>query len=397
MKIVLYAENALQFERIGTIFQKKEKYFLINYLEVIVSMKILSRFNESDKEELDKIIRKNLEYKIPLLLEWDLLQTEIFFQQSKNYIESLPLHEFKAIRVQDAGAAFYIKEKFPWLKIQLILENNNHNLLSLERWSNFFGNQLERLILSNELSKEHLEKYKNHLRVDLEILAFGRILLFYSPRKLLTPLIKTEGGSENIEAFGKSEESPHSGFPIIENEHGTFMFNVKDLSLLEDLDELREIKITAARLDLRFDSGFFFLENLLESFFKKNTSDDMLELKKKFPRPFIKGFYKINKTNILFKKLKNLSIQRQDQNYVGEILDVEKKHQMLLMIKTKEIDFSNGGEFEFITPQGKRKSLFLNKITNTSGEKLEKGFHNDVALLPFVTGVVTKTQVYLRT
>jgi len=49
----------------------------------------------------------------------------------------------------------------------------------------------------------------------------------------LSPLEEKKHLNDALEAYGTSEESPHSGFPIVENRHGTFMFNVKDLSLLE--------------------------------------------------------------------------------------------------------------------------------------------------------------------
>ena len=105
------------------------------------------------------------------------------------------------------------------------------------------GDQCERLVLSNELSKEKLLEYAHLLNTPIEVLVFGRILLFYSPRLLLSPLEKTElENNHSIEAFGTSEESPHSGFPLIENSHGTFMFNVKDLYLLDHLEELKEMK-----------------------------------------------------------------------------------------------------------------------------------------------------------
>ena len=49
---------------------------------------------------------------------------------------------------------------------------------------------------------------------------------------------KSMTSGEFLEATGESEESPHKGFPLIENSHGTFMFHIKRLFLLEHLEHL---------------------------------------------------------------------------------------------------------------------------------------------------------------
>ena len=397
MKFVTYAENITQLNKLGTLVATNK--IAVSELEVIVGTSALSRYSENSVADLEEMIVLNQKLKLPLVLEWDVLQQESLFQKNVELVSRLPLHEFKAIRLQDPGALNLVKEKYPWLKIQLILENGNHNLSGLNRWSEFLGSQLERLVLSNELSREHLSKYAGIIKADLEVLVYGRILLFYSPRLLLSPLkkekIKKETLQKNIEAFGTSEESPHAGFPLIENQHGTFMFNVKDLYLLDHLEELRALNINATRFDLRFDKSFAHLEKCIDLFTKKIQHDEILDIKTSNPRPAIKGFYNINKTDVLFTKLKNKRIQRQDDNYIGEIVDVERDQQMALLIKSKHQSIKKGDDLQLITPEGKIKTLGLKKFSNTSFQEQESALMNEVVLLPFISGVVAKTQVYL--
>ena len=202
MKFITYAENLTQLQELSILVETKK--IDLSDLEVIVGNVFLSRYSENTVAGLDEMIAFNQKAKLPLILEWDVLQQETLFQKNVEMVSRLPLHEFKAVRVQDPGALNFIKEKFPWLKIQLILENGNHNYVGLSRWSSFLGEQLDRLVLSNELSREHLGKYATELNADLEVLVFGRILLFYSPRLLLTPVNKDAVQKEfekNIERY----------------------------------------------------------------------------------------------------------------------------------------------------------------------------------------------------
>jgi putative protease len=399
MKFITYAENLEQLTKLNSLVESKK--INLDQLEVIVGTSALSRYSEASVADLEMLITHNQKFKLPLVLEWDCLAQESLFQKNAELLARLPLHEFSAIRVQDPGALNLIKEKYSWLKIQLILENGNHNFAGLTRWSEFLGEQLDRLVLSNELSREHLRLYSSELKSGLEVLAYGRILLFYSPRLLLSPLKREEVektlNNKNIEAFGTSEESPHAGFPLIENSHGTFMFNVKDLYLLDHLEELKSLNLSAVRFDLRFDESFKHLEQIAELFAGRVSHEEVLDIKTKHTRPMIKGFYNINKTDVLFTKLKNKRIQRQDDNYIGEIVDVERDQQMALVVKSKTLNLKLGDEIQLVTPEGKTKTLNVKSLIDTSKVARESVAMNDIVLLPFMSGVVAKTQVYLIT
>ena len=397
MKFITYADTLENLNALNDLVV--EKNFDKNNIEVIVGTSALSRYSEASLETLLDMIAVNQKFQLPLVLEWDVLAQETLFQKNAELIARLPLHEFKAIRVQDPGALNLVKEKYPWLKVQLILENGNHNYVGLTRWSEFLGEQLDRLVLSNELSREHLRTYATQLKNGLEVLVYGRILLFYSPRLLLSPLKKNDLEKtlvdKNIEAFGTSEESPHAGFPLIENRHGTFMFNVKDLYLLDHLEELKSLNLAAVRFDLRFDDSFKHLDKMMDLYLGSIAHESIPEIRANHSRPMIKGFYNINKTDVLFTKLKNKRIQRLDDNYIGEIVDVERDQQIALVVKSKTLGISIGDEIQLVTPEGKTKTMGLKSLLDTSKVSKTSASTNEIVLLPYMSGVVAKTQVYL--
>ena len=397
MKFITYADNLAQLTKLNDLI--KARNLNLDNVEVIVGTSAISRYSEATLADLEAMVIANQNFKLPLVLEWDVLAQETLFQKNVELIARLPLHEFKAIRVQDPGALNLVKEKYSWLKVQLILENGNHNFAGLTRWSEFLGEQLDRLVLSNELSREHLKSYATQLKSGLEVLVYGRILLFYSPRLLLSPLKRDEVektlANKNIEAFGTSEESPHAGFPLIENRHGTFMFNVKDLYLLDHLEELKALNLAAVRFDLRFDESFNHLEKMLDLYQGRIVHDAIPEIRANHVRPMIKGFYNINKTDVLFTKLKNKRIQRMDDNYIGEIVDVERDQQIALVVKSKTLSIKLGDEIQLVTPEGKIKTMGLKSLLDTSKISKTSASTNEIVLLPYMSGVVAKTQVYL--
>jgi putative protease len=204
---------------------------------------------------------------------------------------------------------------------------------------------------------------------------------------LLKPLYDKK--SDYIEASGTSEESPHSGFPLIENRHGTFMFNVKDLSLIEHVAELMEMNIKNLRIDLRFDAFLNHAEVIM------NALKNKVEVFKiDGPRPFIKGFYNINKTDVLFVKLKNNRIARNDANYLAEVVDVEKEINLVLKVK-KNLEISEELKLKIITPEGKEKKISVSEFLNSKKEKVSKLLNEKIVTIPYVNGVTVKSQIYL--
>jgi putative protease len=321
--------------------------------QVILEHKAISRFGKLNTEEFIKISKRAQVLNIAVALEWDILMTESEFKAKSDVVYELKDH-YQSIRVQDAGAINFAVTKLD-KKVQLILESANHNLKAVENWIAFAGAKLEKIILSIELEKSVLKEYCEKLNCPIEFLGLGRILLFYTPRNLLSTLLpqddekraKSMTSGEFLEATGESEESPHKGFPLIENSHGTFMFHIKRLFLLEHLAEMKDFGVNTVRIDMRFDDEFE-IKKITELC---SNADKAKEFKSSYPYDVIKGYFNINKTDVLFKKLKNTRIQRKDDSYIGEVIEIVKSEYMAIFIKKNSISIDD--EVSFITPEGK--------------------------------------------
>lgn len=358
--------------------------------EVILGHKEFSRLGKLNDQELSELSARALELNLKRIFEWDILMTEKDFAPLSSKLSQY-LSLFDEIRLQDPGALEFVLNHTD-KKIQWVTENGNHNLFGLQQWESYIGERLTRLVLSIEIPKTSLTEYIKELKTPVEILGLGRILLFYTPRSLLSPLVKNSDDpvtksmlqNETFEALGESEESPHKGFPLVENRHGTFMFHIKEFCLLDYVGELSALGLGYFRVDLRSTSLTDYLSMI------KNPE----EFKDKYPHDLMKGFYLVNKTDVLFPKLKNSRLVRKDEGYVGEILDVAKGEYAVIQLKGK-VKLKVGDTLKFIHPEGKEYLVPVVWMKSTDLGEIEVASENQLILMNTMNGLWVRGQAYL--
>ena len=359
--------------------------------EVILEHKSLSRLGKLNTKTLLSLIDAALIAGISPILQWDILSTEQTFQRSLSLLNRLPLAKFCAIRVQDLGAAEWLRQEHPELPIHLIVETGNHNLTGLQRWSKYFGAQLQRLVLSNELPKSTLKEFCQILTVPCEILAAGRILLFYTPRYLLNLHTNLQNNSYFVEKTLAPSDQPQRMFPTIENRHGTFMFHHRDLFLLDFLPELENTGLSVLRLDLRhLDYSGNWIEKiggLLESFEKKKIK----VLKSNWPTKITHGFFRANRTDLAIERIKNPHLKDHGETLTGYVVEaIKEKHLILLARKS----FRHGTTLIGITPEGRECLISTDSIHTTDGRPAEDIISGKLYQVPHVKYVIAQTLLY---
>ncbi|MGE3610181.1 MAG: peptidase U32 family protein [Bacteriovoracaceae bacterium] len=359
--------------------------------EVILAHESLSRFGKLSTPEILKLVARAKELHLQVYLEWDILMTQNVFESALPVVLEL-LPSIDGIRVQDPGALHWVIENLD-TKIHFIAENGNHNITALETWISLSKGKLERIVLSLELSKSTIEDYVKRLSVPCELLGFGRILLFYTPRALLSPLApeKIAQNSELV-ALGESEESPHKGFPIVENRHGTFMFHIKEFCLIEFAQELKEFGLKYLRVDLRWTDFSYLLR--LSQLIQVFNSEEFDHFKQEYPQDLMRGFYLVNKTDVLFPKLKNGRLQKREGNYLGEVMEAEKGSHLAIMVKNSR-GIKKSDKLSILHPEGKTFEVSIHSLKNSALEEVEEIPQNKLAVIQFVGGVWVKSQVFL--
>ncbi|MCB9061587.1 MAG: U32 family peptidase [Halobacteriovoraceae bacterium] len=384
IKLVTYLYNTSQIDQ----FSESE------VSEVIISNNLFSRFGEHTVEESIQLATLAKNSGLKTVFEWDKLSTEDEHEVLKEKFSKIDLSSFDSIRIQDLGALFYVASNFKKLKLQLVLETAHHNSYSFSTYFDLFPGQIERVILSIELESSDLAKIVKNIPVPCEILGLGRILLFYTPRSLISPLVFDHDDLKEIKYFeveGNSQESPHKGFPIIENSRGTYMFNTSDFCLLEQIEELSQIGMKYFRFDNRFLS--LSLENMISLLLKEFKLEKAKEIKSLYPNRVIRGFYHRNKSDVLFPKLKNQHTQRRDDQFLGEVFHV-KKNEWLGIILHSDRPLELQSKIKIITPEGKEKHLTIFKLEDSMSRNAFNTQRGRFYKINYIKGVTTKSSVY---
>lgn len=346
-------------------------------VEVLLGCQALSRLGTLSLSELEGLARQARMSGLRPVLEWDILMTEVPFERALAALREIDLSLFSAIRVQDPGAFGWVLEHYPEHPIQLVLETGNHNLAGVQRWCELGGSRLERLVLSIELPRASLAEMIRGTKVPVEVLGLGPILLLYTPRHLLSNQLGDRGDMDRrIEALASSEESQHSGFRLIENENGTFVFHAKDYCLLDRIEELREMGLAALRVDLRLGGTWGGWQ------------------KGEHPVAVTQCFFRANATDVLFKKLKNNETQRQDEGYVGEVVEITKDSHSVIAILGKGCVLNRGDQLLFVTPERRRVEWVVQSLRNLEGVEVDQVFSGDFAVVSYLKTVIPKTAVY---
>ncbi len=365
--------------------------------EVILAPIELSRGGTLPLPALQTLAQEAKNAGLRPVLEWDILMTQDRMDHAQRLLKKLDLSVFAALRVQDPGAVYFCLHHL-WLPLQLNLETGNHNLAGILRWKKLLGSRLDKIILSIELPAEKIREIIATVQVPTEIMGLGPILLFYTPRYLLSIerndlswLQDEETVSHHrLEATADSEESLHRGFRIRENSHGTFVYHSKDYCLVDRLNELRSMGLHSIRLDERLNPG---PETILK-LSQINSDESASAFIQNHPVKVTRCFFQTNATDILFKKLKNTHTQRVDQGFVGEVVEVSKSHYIVAQVLGKARSLKRDRSYRVVTPNGKEVLLQVHELKNLDAQKCEEVKENDFAMIPYAKSITVRSMIY---
>lgn len=356
--------------------------------EVLLEHRDLARLGFLDTSSFCSMLGRCETQGLAPILVWDILADDEALEKGRAILSELPLDRIAAIRVTDPGIATFLKDAYPGLPLQLNLETGNHNLPGIEAWARAF--QPQRFILSNELPLDLLSEIRKTAAVPVEIMALGRILLFYTPRHLIRGAKAEALLRESVPHYVTSvEDGKH--FPIEENHHGTFMYYEKDLFLLPYLDQIEQAGLDCVRLELKFFSQNP-LTSALTSHFQNPGAASLKKVKSCLGPRLTRGFFKSNRTDKQFKKLKNVHlIPKENRDYLGTVVE-SKKQQYIAQVLEKPI--AVGDWLTYQIPEGDLVEHQLTWIRDKDGRPVQQTSRHGLWLVNHRGGISPGTRVY---
>jgi len=224
------------------------------------------------------------------------------------YLEELSALSPDGLIVSDLGVFSMAKELAPHVPLHISTQANNTNSQSFTAWHKLGAT---RVVCARELSFEEIKEIRENIPEDLEIEAFvhGAMCISYSGRCLLSGYMtgrdSNQGNCAHPCRWNYSlveEQRPGEYYPVYENERGTFIFNSKDLCMIEYIPQIVESGINSLKLEGRVKTEYYVAtvvkayREAIDRYFENpetyQTDPEWLEeLSKVSNRHYTTGFY----------------------------------------------------------------------------------------------------------
>ena len=182
---------------------------------------------------------------------------------AREYFEELKQVGMDALIISDPGMFTIAKEVLPDTDIHISTQANNTNYATFNFW---YKMGARRVVTARELSLEEIKTIRKNIPDDLEIETFihGAMCISYSGRCLLSSFMAGRDANQGACThpcrwkYSVVEESrPGEYMPVYENERGTFIFNSKDLCMIEHIPELVEAGIDSFKIEGRMKTALY--------------------------------------------------------------------------------------------------------------------------------------------
>ena len=168
-----------------------------------------------------------------------------------------------ALIISDPGVFQIAKEICPEIEIHISTQANNTNYRTYRFWHSLGA---KRVVSARELSMDELRELRANIPEDLEIETFihGAMCISYSGRCLLSSYFTGRDANQGACThpcrwkYAIMEETrPGEYLPVYENERGTYIFNSKDLCMIEHIPELVEAGIDSFKIEGRKKTALY--------------------------------------------------------------------------------------------------------------------------------------------
>lgn len=338
-----------------------------------------SNFND---EEILSAINYAHEHNVKAYITVNILAHNEDFLGLVEYLKYLEECKADGVIVSDFGIASLVV-KHTSLELHISTQANITNIYSAKAWVELGA---KRLVLARELSLKEIKEIKEAVGDEIEIECFvhGAMCISYSGRCLLSNYMTGRDSNKgecaqpcrweyNISEknFDKEEKEI---YPIKEDERGTYVFNSKDMCLINHIKELVEAGITSFKIEGRMKSSYYvatvtnaYRKAIDDYLYSRIPSFDYInELNKTSNRKFTTGFY----FNCQDKTYTLSSEYKRTHDYIAKVLEDSKDGYCLVELRNK---FKLGDVLEVLSPtKSFLKNLEVEEILDKSNNRMEE-------------------------
>jgi putative protease len=305
----------------------------------------------------------------------------------REYMKELKEIKPDALIIADPAIFTIAKEVCPEIEIHISTQANNTNYGTFKFWH---GLGAKRVVTARELSLKEIKEIRDNIPEDLEIETFihGAMCISYSGRCLLSSFMAGRDANKGACThpcrwkYAVMEESrPGEYMPVYENERGTYIFNSKDLCMIEHIPEMMESGIDSFKVEGRMKTALYVATvartyRMAINDYKKSP-DYYRERIPFYKSEIAKCTYRQYTTGFFFGK-PDENTQIYDSNtYVKEYTYlglIEGKNENGYKI-TQRNKFTVGEKIEVMKPNGENIEVEVKGIYTEDGESRESAPH----------------------
>ena len=328
----------------------------------------------------------------------------------KAYFEQLKDTGVDAVLVSDPGIFMLAKEIMPDMELHISTQANNTNYLTYNFWYNMGA---KRVVTARELSLVEIKQIREHIPEDMEIESFmhGAMCISYSGRCLLSSYFTGRDANRGActhpcrwKYHIVEETRPGEYMPVNEDDRGTYIFNSKDLCMIEHIPEMIDAGIDSFKIEGRMKTALYVatvartyrkaIDDYMESpeLYRSNMEYYKSEIAKCTYRQFTTGFY-FGKTD-QDSQIYDNNTYIKNCTYIGNVQEVTEDGLVPYEQKNK---FSVGEEIECMNFDGTNTVCRVEEIYNDRMEPMESAPHPKMQLYvkldrPVSAGTILRRQ-----
>ena len=339
------------------------------------------------KEDMRKGLEFAHEHGVKVYVTANIVAHNEDLEEVRQYMKELKEIKPDALIISDPAIFTIAREEVPEIDIHISTQANNTNYGTYLFWHRLGAT---RVVSARELSLKEIKEIRKHIPDELEIESFihGAMCISYSGRCLLSNYFTGRDANRGACThpcrwkYAVMEESrPGEYLPVEENERGTYIFNSKDLCMIEYIPEIIDAGIDSLKIEGRMKTALYVAtvartyRKAIDDFFvseecyRSNMEYYKEEISKCTYRQFTTGFYfqKPDENTQIY----DSNTYVKEYTYIGMVEDYKDGKLKL----TQRNKFSVGEVIEVMNPDGSNEFLTVHSIEDEEGKTMESAPH----------------------
>lgn len=309
-------------------------------------------------------------------------------EEAEKYFKELKKIAPDALIISDPGMFSIAKEVLGDMEIHISTQANNTNYATYRFWWQLGA---RRVVTARELSLEEIRDIRANIPEEMEIETFihGAMCMAYSGRCLLSNYFTGRDANQGActhpcrwKYSVVEEKRPGQYMPVYEDEGGTYIFNSKDLCMIEHIPELIEAGIDSFKIEGRMKTALYVatvartyrkaIDDYLagEKIYKANLEYYKSEIGKCTYREFTTGFFfgKSDENTQIY----DSNTYVQNYVYIGRVEERDEQGRIRIEQKNR---FFVGDEIEVMKKNQENQAFKVLSICDEEGRFMDSAPH----------------------